>query len=151
MENRWYETGLAFECTRCGNCCTGAPGTVLVTSEEIERLAVELRLDVDAFRATYTRSISGEATSLREKADGACALYDPERGCTVYRSRPRQCETFPFWRGIVASRKAWESESRLCPGLNQGPIRSADEIDAISHRDGTLSGALARLRSATKD
>jgi hypothetical protein len=148
VQKRWYEAGLAFACTRCGNCCTGAPGTVLVTPEEIERLAAAVELDVDAFRAIYTRRISGEAISLREKADGACVLYDPEQGCTVYRSRPRQCETFPFWRGIVASASAWESEARTCPGLNRGPIRSADEVDAISRRDGTFSSARGGLRSA---
>ena len=27
----WYRDGLRFECTRCGACCTGAPGYVWVT------------------------------------------------------------------------------------------------------------------------
>jgi hypothetical protein len=151
VEKRWYEAGLAFACTRCGNCCTGAPGTVLVTPNEIARLANAVELDRDAFRAIYTRRISGEAISLREKSDGSCVLYDPEQGCTVYRSRPRQCETFPFWRGIVASASAWESESRTCPGLNRGPIRSADEVDAISCRDGTFSSARVRILPPKED
>ena len=24
----WYADGLSFECTMCGNCCTGPPGAV---------------------------------------------------------------------------------------------------------------------------
>ena len=26
MSEPWYQDGLQFRCTRCGNCCTGAPG-----------------------------------------------------------------------------------------------------------------------------
>ena len=38
-ESPWYQDGLAFSCTRCGACCTGAPGYVWVSPEEIGRLA----------------------------------------------------------------------------------------------------------------
>ena len=24
----WYRDGLRFQCTQCGNCCTGDPGVV---------------------------------------------------------------------------------------------------------------------------
>ena len=34
----WYREGLRFECIRCGGCCTGFPGTVRVTNEEIEEI-----------------------------------------------------------------------------------------------------------------
>ena len=30
MAEPWYRDGLRFECTRCGHCCTGAPGYVWV-------------------------------------------------------------------------------------------------------------------------
>ena len=35
----WFKKGLRFECTGCGDCCTGAPGFVWVNSEEIRGLA----------------------------------------------------------------------------------------------------------------
>lgn len=31
----WYAPGLSFTCTQCGNCCTGEPGVVWVSDEEI--------------------------------------------------------------------------------------------------------------------
>lgn len=40
----WYADGLRFECTRCGHCCTGEPGTVRVYEEEIGTLASFLKL-----------------------------------------------------------------------------------------------------------
>ena len=35
----WYRYGLSFECTQCGNCCTGGPGFVWVEEEEIRAIA----------------------------------------------------------------------------------------------------------------
>ena len=40
----WYADGLQFECTQCGDCCTGAPGYVWVNKSEIEALAAEGQL-----------------------------------------------------------------------------------------------------------
>ncbi len=35
----WYQDGLRFTCTMCGKCCTGDPGYVWVTDEELAALA----------------------------------------------------------------------------------------------------------------
>ena len=42
-EQPWYAEGLKFTCTQCGNCCTGGPGFVWISREEIRRLAVASR------------------------------------------------------------------------------------------------------------
>ena len=34
MAEEWYEQGLRFGCTQCGNCCTGPEGAVWFTEEE---------------------------------------------------------------------------------------------------------------------
>ena len=44
----WYDDGLRFECTQCGNCCTGPPGMVWFTPEEGRRMAEGLGLDESA-------------------------------------------------------------------------------------------------------
>ena len=62
----WYRDGLAFSCTRCGACCTGAPGYVWVTAEEIAQLAEFRGESVEAFsHATSARS--GDHFSLIER------------------------------------------------------------------------------------
>ncbi|MCH7752933.1 MAG: YkgJ family cysteine cluster protein, partial [Planctomycetes bacterium] len=38
----WYQDGLRFKCTGCGNCCTGSPGYVWVNQAEINALAAHL-------------------------------------------------------------------------------------------------------------
>lgn len=139
----WYREGLAFECTRCGNCCTGEPGTVRVSPEEIERLAAHLALTPDAFRARYTEGLIDGGVSLTEKpaADGSgqldCVFWDRAAGCTVYALRPRQCRTWPFWRRNVASEAHWFAASRNCPGMNRGARHDAAEIALTAADDGT--------------
>jgi Fe-S-cluster containining protein len=133
----WYASGLRFECARSGNCCTGASGTVRVSEEEIEALARHLELTVEEFRQIYARMLRGGGVSLREKSNRQCTFFDKARGCTVYGNRPRQCRTWPFRRAVIESPERWAEEARHCPGMNKGPLYTAELIRRISHHDGT--------------
>lgn len=136
MSAPWYREGLRFACTRCGGCCRGA-GTVRVGDAEIEALARRLDLAPDEFRAAYTRKIRGGEVSLRERRNRDCIFHDRDRGCSVYEDRPRQCRTWPFWSAVVHSAERWQEEARSCPGMDQGPLHDAAEIDALARDDGT--------------
>jgi Fe-S-cluster containining protein len=123
----WYQDGLRFECTRCGNCCTGAPGFVWVTDAEVEAIA-EFRGElIEEVLGLYTRLADNRRT-LREKANGDCVFYDREAGCTVYPVRPQQCRTWPFWESNVAAEADWERTKKECPGAGHGPLIPAEEI-----------------------
>ncbi len=129
----WVEKdgGLAFSCTRCGDCCTGAPGYVWVGEPEIERLAARLGLARDPFGARYLRRAGG-ALSLVEKANGDCVFWEAGTGCTVYDARPIQCRTYPFWPEKVRSRASWRLEASRCPGIRAGGRRFAPaEVEAL--------------------
>ena len=127
MSELWYQGGLRFRCTRCGNCCTGAPGYVWVNDEELAALA-ELRGEPLAdVTALYTRPV-GRRRTLREKANGDCVFYDRQAGCTVYAVRPRQCRTWPFWESNTATPAAWAETCAVCPGAGQGDLIPAEEI-----------------------
>lgn len=127
MEKPWYHAGLRFECTRCGNCCTGAPGYVWVTDEELEILAGTVGMPVEEFAAAYSRRV-GRRRSLRERPNGDCVFWDGSRGCTVYAARPAQCRTWPFWASNVESPEAWEKMRAGCPGAGQGELIPVEEI-----------------------
>ncbi len=133
---RWYRDGLRFACTRCGNCCTGR-GTVRVSDEEIAALSRRLGLSDEVFRGIYTRGLRDGGVSLPETGALDCVLYDRERGCTVYSDRPRQCRTWPFWRGVVHLRERWSEEAEDCPGMNRRPLHGAEWIAITSAADGT--------------
>ena len=132
-EEPWYREGLAFECTQCGNCCTGAPGYVWVDAEEIGQLAEFRGESLDDFGRKYLRQV-GSALSLIEKPGGDCIFWDKAQGCTVYEARPAQCRTWPFWPENIESPADWSQVQKGCPGAGQGRVYSIDEIIASAER-----------------
>jgi Fe-S-cluster containining protein len=128
-EKPWYHAGLKFQCSQCGNCCTGAPGYVWVNKEEIEKLAGLLNLEVAEFERRYVRQV-GIRKSLVEFPNGDCVFFHSEsRTCQVYDARPRQCRTWPFWDSNLASPETWRETARHCPGCNRGKLVTLDKIE----------------------
>ena len=127
---RFYTRGLQFECIRCGNCCTGAPGFVYLSEEDIASIAEFLQKDKKTFVQKYTRlvTIFGERRlSLTEKPNFECVFWN--RLCTIYEARPYQCRSFPFWKRHLVSSQEWERVGNRCPGINRGRHFTASEIE----------------------
>lgn len=137
----WYAAGLSFTCTQCGNCCTGAPGYVWVSPEEIAAIAQHRGLDADTFARRHVRRV-GRRYSLLEQRNGDCEflVQTPEgkRVCGIYAARPLQCRTWPFWESNVERPLDWERAGRGCPGINQG----------AHHPLPVIQGALAKNEAA---
>jgi Fe-S-cluster containining protein len=126
---RWYKDGLRFECTQCGDCCTGAPGFVWVNQEEIDALAAKVGVSVDEFEKKYVRKVSGRR-SLVEFPNGDCVFFDTEkRNCSVYEARPRQCRTWPWWNSNLESEEAWRETCEVCPGSGRGKLYTLEHIE----------------------
>jgi uncharacterized protein len=126
----WYKDGLQFQCTGCGDCCTGSPGFVWITNDEVELLAVEVGLDVAAFERKYVRSIGARKSLKERKKSYDCVFLDAEtRKCTVYSARPRQCRTWPFWDSNVRTPEAWAATCEVCPGSGTGRLYQLGEIE----------------------
>lgn len=128
-ESPWYRHGLQFRCTKCGLCCTGAPGYVWVSIEEIERLARFRNQSVDDFSKQFVRQV-GTRLSLIEKPGGDCIFWEKEAGCTVYSARPVQCRTWPFWPENVETEEDWDHVRSVCPGSGRGKLYTVEEIQA---------------------
>ncbi len=127
-EQPWYADGLRFECTGCGDCCTGGPGYVWVTQAEIDALAARLELTPAAFERKYVRNV-GVRRSLKERRNYDCVFLDAERRCTVYEHRPLQCRTWPFWNSNLKTPEAWQHTCEVCPGSGHGKLYSLEKID----------------------
>lgn len=133
MAEKWYKGGLSFECTQCGNCCSGEPGYVWATKEEIARISKFLGRDDDWLDPKHLRRV-GRRYSLTERPDGDCIFLDRKEGkalCGIYPVRPLQCRTWPFWNENLKSSGAWNSAHERCPGINHGPQRSFVQIETI--------------------
>ncbi|MCG8452462.1 MAG: YkgJ family cysteine cluster protein [Spirochaetales bacterium] len=135
----WAE-GVRFECTSCGHCCRHEPGYVFLSQNDLTRLAQGMGMKEKDFISKHCRRVDlGVAVrlSLLEKSNNDCIFWD--EGCTVYEHRPLQCRTYPFWPAIMDSQEAWDEESKECPGMNHGALRSKKEIhDALSAREGDV-------------
>jgi hypothetical protein len=127
----WYAAGLRFSCLPgCVRCCTGEPGDVDVTHEDIARIAAYLKIPVDEFEAASVRHYSSGRMSLTERANGDCVLL-AKTGCSAYAVRPRQCRDYPFWPEVMRRPAAWKREAGRCPGLNSGALHDAAKIARI--------------------
>lgn len=125
----WFSKGLRFSCTGCGKCCTGSPGYVWVTPEEIANIASHLKLSIDEFAQKYVRQI-GERYSLTEHPKTFDCAFLKENKCQIYSVRPKQCRTFPWWLQNVRSEKEWQEAASYCEGINHpdAPIVDSEKI-----------------------
>ncbi|MFT4552961.1 MAG: Fe-S-cluster containining protein [Chlamydiales bacterium] len=118
-EEPWYKDGLRFSCTECGQCCTGAPGYVWVTENEVAQMAEQQKISVEQFVHRYLRLVKGRL-SLREDPKTYDCVFLKGKKCSLYNSRPKQCRTFPFWPDNLESPETWISNESYCEGINNG-------------------------------
>lgn len=132
------EVGLSFSCTMCGNCCTGPEGYVLVSDAEAAALAQRLNLSTREFLERYTHMTSAGRSLVEKLTDHGhdCVFLDREKipgkaVCGVYEDRPAQCRTWPFWKSILGSRRAWDLMQRRCPGMGKGQHYTVQQIRVL--------------------
>ncbi|MEK6677499.1 MAG: YkgJ family cysteine cluster protein [Planctomycetota bacterium] len=122
-DHSWYKDGLQFECTQCGNCCSGDPGYVWATKEEVRKIAEFLGRDDHWLDEQHLRRV-GLHYSLTERPNGDCTFLVRKNGksmCSIYSVRPLQCRTWPFWTENLRTAESWEKANKKCPGMNTGP------------------------------
>lgn len=129
---RWYEGGLRFRCTACGECCRqhGEYAYVYLREPEAEAIAAHLGLSVADFLARHCQHEDGWITLRMDQPQ--CAFLGPDARCGIYPVRPVQCRTWPFWEHTLRQ-PVWEREVRpICPGSGDGALHTAAEVEAIA-------------------
>ena len=127
----WVQ-GVYFSCLGCGRCCRGEPGSIWVTRDEI--FSIMTFLDISAEKSFQMKYMTRKwkRPSLVEKRNGECIFYNSDSNrCNIYPVRPAQCSLYPFWPSIFKSEEEWVRHSRICPGINQGQLYSAENIAAM--------------------
>ncbi|MBI3508037.1 MAG: YkgJ family cysteine cluster protein [Chlamydiia bacterium] len=117
IEKRWFEPGLRFQCTGCGQCCTStSPSYVYLSEQDVDHLSHYFGLKREAFLKKYTR-YDGQY-SLLDKPNTYDCIFLKEKRCTVYEARPVQCRTFPWWPYNIGDEKQWQEAAVRCEGIN---------------------------------
>ena len=131
----WWERGVRFSCVGCGRCCRGEPGAIFFSRAEGERVCALLSMDEGTFRRRFVTLRWGRPSFI-ERPNGDCIFYRAEEArCSIYGVRPSQCRLFPFWPEVMRSEGSWASYAKSCPGMNDGRLYSASEIEALLRED----------------
>jgi len=86
-DREWFdEEPVRFECTLCGNCCTGPSGFILFSREEGENIARRLGVSYEQFYEQYTHDTPagrshGSSSRTARSSTTACssiAIASPE-------------------------------------------------------------------------
>ncbi len=125
----WYQAGLPFSCTQCGKCCTGSPGYVWITEEEMGRMAEYLNLKQADFKRLYVRCIGQRYALIEKKSQNHSCVFYQDQKCQVYAARPLQCRTYPFWQENLLSEANWKQAAVQCEGIH--PDASWIEFETI--------------------
>ncbi|MFI0435872.1 MAG: YkgJ family cysteine cluster protein [Parachlamydiaceae bacterium] len=128
----WYQKGLHFNCTQCGKCCTGAPGYIWASEEEILRMAEFLSLSPRDFKRLYMKKVEQRWTLIERKSQLHNCIFYQEKKCRIYAARPLQCRTYPFWQENLLSEANWKSTAKECEGIApNAPLISSEMIDCF--------------------
>ena len=131
--DKWYSCGLHFECSQCGECCSGpGEGVIWVSRREIEFIADYLNIPESEFREKYLEKIGSRTTIIEEPVSRDCIfLMKTDSGvkCAIYPVRPTQCRSWPFWSSNLRSPAAWNRAASGCGGINTGPLHPIEEIE----------------------
>ena len=131
----WYMAGLHFECTQCGNCCSGpSEGYIWVTKPEIKLIADFFKITQNQLRQQYLKRIGSRTTILEQPETNDCIFLrkiDGQKKCVIYPVRPSQCKSWPFWTSNLTNQKAWNKANQKCSGINRGKLYNFDKIEKI--------------------
>jgi uncharacterized protein len=131
----WYKKGLRFECTGCGQCCTGAPGYVWLSAQEIDDISAHLKISKEEFMRRYTRNVFGRYSLIEDRATFDC-VFLKDKKCQIYHVRPKQCRTFPWWKENLESSASWKEVAERCEGIDRpdAPVVPFEKIESEKNK-----------------
>ncbi|MCB0422749.1 MAG: YkgJ family cysteine cluster protein [Bdellovibrionales bacterium] len=128
-KQEWWNKGVRFQCQGSGKCCIsrGEYGYVYLTLSDRQRFAKHFDMRTSSFTRKFCEQTEG-IWHLKTDPQTKDCLFLLENKCSVYKARPTQCRTWPFWPEVMNA-KSWKKEvASFCPGVGKGPVISAQKI-----------------------
>ena len=126
-EKKWWQSAnLKFSCKKgCTDCCKRT-GMVFFGRSDIKRAATHLKMTQTAFIEEYLAEWGSSLVVLTGEPF-PCPFLKKD-GCGIYKARPRQCSTYPFWPEYLKHPDLWKKESDFCEGMDKGRTFPLNEI-----------------------
>jgi len=86
-----------LSCLKCPSLCCKMAGYVEVSRADIRRLAKHLGLTVREFEAKHIVEVTRKGKKRIKSGYETCQFLAPDRTCTVYKARPRDCRGYVCW------------------------------------------------------
>jgi len=128
----WEREPLRFECQAdCFKCCL-KPGVIYFDGEDIRRVALHLGVTQKDFKAAYLSRDDGHF--VLEVSDRDPCPFLTAAGCGIHDAKPKQCQTYPFWRENLDHPSTWKLVGVFCPGVGKGPMVAIQAIKRMLNR-----------------
>ena len=132
-----YKKGIRFECQGSGNCCVSRDsyGFVYLSPDDLKRFAKDFNISIKMFKEKYCQITDGFIHLIeKNNLNGKC-IFLKNNKCSVYKSRPSQCRTWPFWNENM-NPKVWNEDISInCPGIGKGNKIKSDSIKKFLKED----------------
>lgn len=105
-----------FECSQCGDCCSGQGGTY-VDEKKIKEIADFLNISTERLKKEYLCLSSSRRYMIACGKDGKCVFFD--KNCSIHPVKPRMCREWPFIPAVIKVPENWEHMADACPGIKK--------------------------------
>jgi len=132
-----YKKGIKFECQGSGNCCVsrGSYGYVYLSKKDLKRFSEFFNIPINKFKEKYCQITDGFIHLIEKRSFNGKCLFLKKNKCSVYKARPSQCRTWPFWNENMNS-KVWNDNISInCPGIGKGKIHKSKIIKSFLKED----------------
>jgi Fe-S-cluster containining protein len=149
-DKAWFELNessknkspVHFECTACGKCCTGKGGKVWVNTAEQNEISDLLNLSrkelIESYLDVGDKKGKYGIQQVQKEGEERCIFLTTENKCSIYRVRPTQCRTFPYWPQIMASHYDWQRSQQQCEGIRLPVLKDEDQKHDDDDKDSTF-------------
>lgn len=103
-----------FDCTQCGDCCTGHGGTY-VDEKKIAEIADFLEITPEKVKSDYLTLSSEQRYMIASGKNGKCVFF--KENCSIHPVKPRMCREWPFIPAVLREKDNWMQMSGACPGI----------------------------------
>jgi Fe-S-cluster containining protein len=134
-QNKFYQNGIRFECTGCGDCCRshGEYAYVYLSTKDVDIISSYLKMNRLDFLNAYCKNDEYGNVHL-SMTDGDCNFLKKKGRCRIYPVRPMQCKAWPFWTENLQEHIFKGAVAGYCKGVGKGRLWTEKEIDEIAKK-----------------